>query len=172
MKTKLIITVCLLTIGLISCETKKENEVPKDVHGYVVEKEIVKAHWDTTAPVVYAASFMAFSGAHASSHSSFHGSFHSSPHISSHSSYHSSFHSTHPMYRNMFHPVYHPIIYGYIPYHHSRKIQDETITFIGTEFDIYVANKFSINKVSVDSILFHELKRGQKVYFKNGKYIR
>ncbi len=167
MKTKSIIAVCLLTIGLISCEEKKENELPKDVQGYIVEKEIVKSHWDTIKPVILTAGF---SGGHASSHSSSHSSFHSSTHISSHSSYHSSFHSTHPMYKSSFHPIYHPMIYGYKPYHRSRTIEEDTITFIGTEFDIYVANKFSINKVSVDSVLFYKFERGQKVYFKNGIY--
>lgn len=163
--------VCLLSIGLFSCgEPKKENELPKDVHGYIVEKEIVKAHWDTVKPIVITAGFGG--GAHVSSHPSFHSSFHSSPHISSHSSYHSSFHSTHPMYRSSFHPIYHPIIYGYRPYHHSRKHYEETITYIGTEFDVYVANKFAIQKVSVDSSLFYKLNRGQKVYFKNGKYLK
>lgn len=172
MRNKTIIAVCLLTIGLISCESEKENKIPKDVRGYVVEKEIVKAHWDTVNPVILTASFMAFSGAHYSPHFSSHSSFHSSPHISSHSYYHSSFHSTHPMYRSMFHPVYYPFIYGHTPYHHSRKIQEETITFIGTEFDVYVANKLSIHKVSVDSILFYKLERGQKVAFKSGVFQR
>lgn len=170
MKIVTFIAVCLLTIGLISCEEKKENKLPTDAHGYIVEKEIVKAHWDTVKPVVLTASFLSFSSPHVSPHTSFHGSFHSSPHVSSHSSYHSSYHSTHPMYRNMYHPVYHPIIYGHTPYHHSKEVDNETITFIGVEFDVYVANKYSINKVSVDSALFIQLSRGQKVYFKNGKY--
>ncbi len=169
MKKSIIIAVSLLLFGLTSCEEEKENKIPKDVHGYVVEKEIIKAHWDTVKPIVLTAS-MAFYGAHvSSSHPSFHSSFHSSPHISSHSSYHSSYHSSHPMYRTMYHPVYHPIIYGHVPYHRSHQIHEDTITFIGTEFDLYVANKFSITKVSVDSISFYHTSRGQKVSFKDGK---
>jgi hypothetical protein len=168
---KKLILSCLAIAALFSCEQEKENTLPIDVNGYIVEKEIVLAHWDTTKPVVMTASIFCFSHSfHSSSSHSSHSSFHSSSHVSSHGSYHSSFHSSHPMYHNMYHPTHHPHIYGFRPHTHSRKIEEETITFIGTEFDIYAANKFSINKVSVDSLLFSKLKRGQKVHFKNGTY--
>lgn len=166
MKTKMSILI-VAAISLASCTTK-EQETPKDVSGYVVHKEYVKAHCDTTEPVVLQAGF--YGSSHASSHSSH--SFHSSSHSYSHSSYHSSNHSSHPMYHNSYHPIYHPIIYGYRPYHRSMKINDEEVTWIATEFDIYVANKYSIHKVSVDSMYFVTVKRGEYVKFKDGKPIK
>jgi hypothetical protein len=160
MKKLTIILSCLFAAFLFACEEKKENVLSVDVTGYVVEKEIVLAHCDTAKPVIQKASVFAFSSVHVSPHPSFHRSFHSSSHVSSHRSHD----------RNMYHPVYHPLIYGFRPHSKIHKIEDKTITFIGNEFDIYVADKFSINKVSVDSALFLKLERGQKVHFKNGIY--
>lgn len=165
MKTKMSILI-VATIALVSC-TSKEQETPKDVSRYVVHKEYIKAHCDTTEPVVLQAGFHSSHVSHSSSHS-----FHSSSHSYSHSTYHSSNHYSHPMYRNTYHPIYHPIIYGFRPHHRSMHVADEEVTWIGTEFDIYVANKYAIQKVSVDSMYFVTVKRGEYVKFKDGKPIK
>ncbi len=168
MKTTMSILIAA-TLVLASCSNNQSIDVPKDVSGYVVHKEYVRAHCDTVEPVVLNASF--HGSFHASSHASSH-SFHSSSHSYSHSTYHSSNHYSHPMYHGSYHPIFHPLIYGYRPYHRSIHIQDEVITWIATEFDIYVANKYSIQKVSVDSTYFATVKRGDFVKFKDGKPLK
>jgi hypothetical protein len=126
------------------CLTSCESKINQNekISGYVVSKEWIKPHWDNENPTVYEAGILLFPTPHVNIP-------HPSPHVSNNS-------------------YSHPVYYGVRPItlSHNEK------TWIGSEFCLYVANKTGVKIVSVDSLYFFNIKRGDLVCLLHGKPCR